>query len=84
VDEQKKAEEKKAEQREREDQIRKIAVYTGIPGMMIGGPLAGWLLEILIHRFVPSFNKDILLAVCLMLGFFAGMYQVYELIKNFK
>ena len=84
MDDQKKAEEKKKEEKERSEQMRRIAVYTGIPGAMLGGLIVGYFLGIFIHRFIPSDKNNITLAICLMLGFFGGMYQVYEMIKKFK
>ena len=84
MDDQKKTEEKKAEEKEKRVLMQQLAVYTGIPAAMLGGVLVGYFVGSFIEKRVPSDENNIILVVCLMLGFVAGAYQVYEMIKKFK
>ena len=75
----KEAQEKK---KDKADQIQKLSVYTGIPALMIGGVLVGYFVG---HYLDKRFHgNNIILSVCLLVGFAAGCYQVIEMIKKFK
>ena len=77
-----KSEEQKKEEKEKRELAQKLAVYTGIPSLMIGGVIVGYFVgSYLDKRF---HGNNIILSVCLLLGFAGGAYQVIEMIKKFK
>jgi ATP synthase protein I len=76
------AKEAKAAKKEKTELAQKLSVYTGIPALMVGGLLVGYFAgKYLDNRF---HGNNIILAISMLIGFAAGVYQVIEMIKKFQ
>ena len=74
--------EEKAAKKEKSDLAQKLSVYTGIPALMVGGLLVGFVIgKYLDNRF---HGNNIILGVSMLVGFAAGVYQVIEMLKKFQ
>ncbi len=72
--------EKEKKEKERKELMQKLAVYLGIPWYMVSGLLIGYIAGHFLEKKFPSNN--IILVICLLIGFIAGAVQVYETIKK--
>ncbi len=77
-----KTEEEKKKAKEKEILTQKMAVYTGIPALMAGGLGFGCFVGYFLDRHFHGNN--IIMAICGLIGFAAGVYQVIELLKKFN